>query len=100
MLDLHQSEEEWEGLELEYSKKSVTSWREMALVPKLKGLGVSILCCQKVVGHGVKKLLENAGITVIDRLGTAGHDRIVRMSGATPISSTEHRCGYITYACF
>jgi len=91
MLDKFQSGEEWTGLELEYDRTSADRWEELDIVPQLRGLGVGLVCCQKVIGQGVKRRLEQEGITVVDRLGTAGHDRLVRMSGATSVSSIHYR---------
>ena len=91
MLDKFQSGEEWSGLELEYDRRNEDQWEELDIVPQLKGLGVGLVCCQKVIGQGVRARLEREGVTVVERLGTAGHDRLVRMSGATSVSSTHYR---------
>lgn len=91
MLDKFQSGEEWSGLELEYDRRNEDQWEELDIVPQLKGLGVGLVCCQKVIGQGVRARLEHEGVTVVERLGTAGHDRLVRMSGATSVSSTHYR---------
>ena len=91
MLDKYQSGEEWNGFDLEYDMKNEKLWEDLNIVPQLKGLGVGLVCCQKVIGHGVKEKLEHEGIQVLERLGTAGFDRLVRMSGATSISSIHYR---------
>ena len=91
MLDKYQSGEEWNDFDLEYDVENENMWAEMDIFPQLKGLGVGLVCCQKVIGHGVREKLEREGIQVVERLGTAGYDRMVRISGAKSVSSIHYR---------
>ena len=91
MLDSHQSEEEWEGKQLEYDLEAEASWGPVDVLSRISGLGVRLVLCQKVMSWKARRDLEDAGVQVIDRLGTAGTARVVLLSGARPVSSMNHR---------
>ena len=88
MLDHHQGGEEWEGLELEFTREG----EGLDLVDQVRGLGVRLVLCQKVVGEEVQaRLEEELGVLVVDRLGTAAFSRVARMVGGRVVSSSSHR---------
>ena len=90
MLDHHQGGEEWEGLHLEYRRGH--EGPSLDLVSQLKGLGVGLLLCQKVVNEDVKARLEHQlGIHVVERLGTAAFSRVARVVSGRVVSSTAHK---------
>ena len=90
MLDHHQGGEEWEGLHLEYRRGH--EGPSLDLVSQLKGLGVGLLLCQKVVNEDVKARLEHQlGIHVVERLGTAAFSRVARVVGGRVVSSSAHK---------
>ena len=91
MLDQHQTEEEWEGRHLEYDLEAEATWGNVDVLSQVSGLGVRMVLCQKVMAWETRRALEAAGIQVIDRLGTAGTARVLRLSKARPISSANHR---------
>ena len=91
MLDRHQTEEEWEGQVLEYDLQAEATWGEVDVVSRISGLGVRLVVCQKVISWSTRRALEGAGCQVIHRLGTAATARVVRLSGARPVSSVNHQ---------
>ena len=91
MLDRHQPEEEWEGQVLEYDLEAEASWGEVDVLSRISGLGVGLVVCQKVISWTTRRALEAGGLRVIHRLGTAATARLVRLSGARPVSSVNHR---------
>ena len=91
MLDKHQTEEEWEGQVLEYDQEAEAGWGEVDVLSRISGLGVRLVVCQKVMSWSCRRDLERAGCQVIDRLGTAATARVVRLSGARPVSSINHQ---------
>ena len=90
MLDHHQGGEEWDGIQLEYRRGH--EGPSLDLVSQLKGLGVGLLLCQKVVSENVRARLEHElGIHVVERLGTAAFSRVARVVGGRIISSTAYK---------
>ena len=91
MLDSHQAEEDWEDQELEYDLTAEATWGEVDVLSRISGLGVGLVACQKVISWGCRRALEAGGCQVLHRLGTAATARLVRLSGARPVSSVNHR---------
>ena len=90
MLDTHQTED-WEDKRLEYDLEAEASWGPVDVLSRVSSLGVRLVACQKVVSWPTRRALEEAGIQVMERLGTAGRARLVLLSGARPVSSMNHQ---------
>ena len=78
--------EAWEGITLEYDLESEAEWEERGAGQAGRGAalaaaGVQLLACQKVVGWQARRDLAQAGVAVLDRLGTAAFLRLQRLSG-------------------
>ena len=91
MLDKHQTEEDWEGQELEYDLEAEAAWGEVDVLSRLSGLGVGLVVCQKVLSWDTQRALEAAGCQAIQRLGTVSTARVVKLTGARPVSSVNHQ---------
>ena len=91
MLDHHQSGDQWEDdLDLEYDRRAEASWGHVDILPHVSGRHVSLVACQKVVGWELGQRLAGRGIQVVDRLGTVGHQRLLRLCGGQTVSSVNY----------
>ena len=64
MMDVHQQEDDWKHVQLEYDKAAHSSWGNVDIRYQVSGLGVNLVACQKVVGWETARSLKHDSIQV------------------------------------